>query len=109
MSTSPTARQTTDTSSDSKASFAETALKLGGKSEDEARRTGAIDKADEQVETLFAPRYQTTSSPIHRAVWERALPVDLFVSQSPTTPPEVQRVMDASIEPSSPGTARRAL
>ena len=32
------------------ASFAETALKLGGKSDEEVRRTGAIDKADEQVE-----------------------------------------------------------
>jgi alkylation response protein AidB-like acyl-CoA dehydrogenase len=85
-------------SSDGKASFAETALKLGGKSDDEARRTGAIDKADDQVETLFAPRYQTTSSPIHRAVWERSLPVDLFVSQAPKTPPDVQKVMDSSIE-----------
>lgn len=56
---------------DSETSFAETALKLGGKSEDEARRTGAIDRADDQVEALFAPKYQTTSSPIHRAVWER--------------------------------------
>jgi hypothetical protein len=36
------------------ASFAETALRLGGKSDEEARRTGAIDKADEQVEALFA-------------------------------------------------------
>src|SRR5580704_13057636 len=87
-----------DTTADGKASFAETALKLGGKSDDEARRTGAIDKADDQVETLFAPRYQTTSSPIHRAVWERSLPVDLFASQPAKTPPEVQTVMDASIE-----------
>ena len=34
-------------------SFAETALKLGGKSEDEARRTGAIDSADDNVEQLL--------------------------------------------------------
>ena len=53
------------------ASFAETALKLGGKSEEEARRMGAIDRADDQVEQLFQPQYQTTNSPIHRAVWER--------------------------------------
>ena len=52
-------------------SFAETALKLGGKSEEEARRTGAIDKADDQVEALFAPQYQTTASPAHRAVQGR--------------------------------------
>ena len=53
-----------------KASFAEEALRLGGKSAEEVRRMGAVDKADEQVETLFAPQYQTTSSPIHRAVWD---------------------------------------
>lgn len=43
-------------------SFAETALKLGGKSDEEARRTGVIDKADDQVEALFAPQYRTTAS-----------------------------------------------
>jgi hypothetical protein len=36
-------------------SFAETALKLGGKSDDEARRTGAIDAADDQVEKRQQP------------------------------------------------------
>ena len=64
-------------------SFAETALELGGKSADEARRTGAIDKADDQVESLFAPQYQTVSSPAHRAIWDRPLPVELFNSRSP--------------------------
>lgn len=78
-------------------SFAETALKLGGKSADEARRTGAIDTADDQVEALFAPEYQTTNSPAHRAVWERGVPVDLFTSAAPKTPPNVQRVMDDSL------------
>src|SRR6185503_16120760 len=78
-------------------SFAETALKLGGKSADEARRTGAIDAADDQVEALFAPQYQTVNSPAHRAVWDRGVPVELFRSASPKTPPEVQRVMDNSV------------
>jgi len=78
-------------------SFAETALTLGGKSADEARRTGAIDTADDQVEALFAPEYQTVNSPVHRAVWDRGVPADLFVSASPMTPPHVQRVMDDSI------------
>jgi alkylation response protein AidB-like acyl-CoA dehydrogenase len=78
-------------------SFAETALKLGGKSEDEARRTGAIDKADDQVEALFAPQYQTIHSPAHRAVWDRRVPVDEFASTAPEVPPHVQRVMDNSI------------
>jgi len=81
-----------------KPSFAETALKLGGKSDDEARRTGAIDAADDQVEGLFAPEYQTVNSPAHRAVWDRGVPVELFVSQRPQTPPEVRSVMDRSLE-----------
>jgi alkylation response protein AidB-like acyl-CoA dehydrogenase len=59
-------------------SFAETALRLGGKSEEEVRRTGALDKADEQVERLFAPQYQTSNSPVHKAVWEGRTPIDLF-------------------------------
>jgi len=80
------------------ASFAETALTLGGKSADEARRTGAIDTADDQVEALFAPEYQTVNSPVHRAVWDRGVPVELFLSTPPKTPPHVQRVMDDSVE-----------
>ena len=83
--------------SDGEASFAETALKLGGKSEEEARRTGAIDKADDQVEGLFAARFQTVNSPIHRAVWERHLPLELFSSTAAETQPDVERVMDESL------------
>jgi alkylation response protein AidB-like acyl-CoA dehydrogenase len=79
-------------------SFAETALKLGGKSADEARRTGAIDTADDQVEALFAPEYQTVHSPAHRAVWDRGVPVELFQCTPPQTPPDVQKVMDDSID-----------
>ena len=78
------------------ASFAETALALGGKSADEARRTGAIDTADDQVEALFAPEYQTINSPAHQAVWDRGVPVGLFKSAPVQTPPDVQRVMDES-------------
>jgi alkylation response protein AidB-like acyl-CoA dehydrogenase len=80
------------------ASFAETALRLGGKDVDEARRMGAIDTADDQVEALFAPEYQTVNSPVHRVVWERDAPVGLFLSVPPKTPSHVQRVMDDSIE-----------
>lgn len=79
-------------------SFAETALELGGKSADEARRTGAIDKADDQVESLFAPQYQTVSSPAHRAIWDRPLPVELFNSRSPVVPERLQVVMKNSLE-----------
>src|SRR4029078_1053430 len=79
------------------ASFAETALALGGKSADEARRTGAIDTADDQVEALFAPEYQTVNSPAHRAVWERGVPVGLVMSAAPQTTPAVQKVMEDSV------------
>jgi alkylation response protein AidB-like acyl-CoA dehydrogenase len=81
----------------SEASFAETAMKLGGKSDEEARRMGAVDKADDQVETLFAARFQTINSPIHRAVWDRELPIDVFRSQPSQTPPEVEQVMQRSL------------
>src|SRR6476659_652421 len=78
-------------------SFAETALKLGGKSDEEARRTGAIDKADDQVEAMFAARFQTTASPAHRAVWDKGVPIDLFTSTEPTVPADAQKVMDDSV------------
>jgi alkylation response protein AidB-like acyl-CoA dehydrogenase len=68
-------------------SFAETALRLGGKSEEEARRLGAVDKADEQVERLFAPQYQTVNSPVHKALWEGRTPLDLF-----NPPPQPERL-----------------
>ncbi len=79
-------------------SFVETALTLGGKSEEEARKTGSLDRADEQVEALFAPRYQTTQSPVHRAVWDREFPSNLFWSTSPSTPPDCERTMEASLD-----------
>ena len=79
-------------------SFAETALELGGKSAEESRRTGVIDQADDQVEALFAPQYQTVNSPAHRAVWEKQPPCDLFMSQPVTIPDGVKTVMDNSIQ-----------
>ncbi len=78
-------------------SFAETALKLGGKSEDEARRTGTLDRADDQVEAMFAARYQTSSSPAHRAVWDHEFPADLFAPEPPVVSPECQKAMDDSL------------
>lgn len=77
-----------------KQSFAETALRLSGKSEEEARRTGAMDRADEQVEQLFAPQYKTVNSPVHRAVWDKEIPLDQFM------PPDmpVSAPCDASMD-----------
>jgi alkylation response protein AidB-like acyl-CoA dehydrogenase len=77
MSTGTEGRQPGQTEREGQ-SFAETALRLGGKSEDEVRRLGAVGRADEQVEKLFAPKYQTANSPVHRAVWEGVVPLDLF-------------------------------
>ena len=79
-------------------SFAEAALRLGGKGEEEARRTGAVDRADEQVEALFAPQYKTVNSPVHRAVWERSVPLELF--QPPALPESApcDRAMEASLD-----------
>ena len=58
----------------SKKSFAETALKLGGKSDDEAKRIGKIDSAEDELESLFNPKYQTINSPAHQAVWGMTFP-----------------------------------
>ena len=53
-------------------------MRLGGKSEEEATRTGAVDRADDQVESMFAEQYKTSNSPVHRAVWDDNVPVELF-------------------------------
>jgi alkylation response protein AidB-like acyl-CoA dehydrogenase len=88
---------TTPTAPDREASFAETALRLGGKTEEEARRTGALDKADDQVEALFKPQYQTVNSPIHKAVWDGRAPLDLFSPPPlPATAP-CDRAMDEAL------------
>lgn len=79
-------------------SFAETALRLGGKSADEAHRTGVLDTADDQVETMFAERYRTTASPVHRAVWERRVPTDLFYLDRPPITDEVRQVVNDSLQ-----------
>ncbi len=91
--TTPTSRH-----ADEPETFVETALKLSGKSAEEAQSTGAIDRADEQVETLFATKYQTTGSPVHRAVWEDELPGELFVAKDQAVPDATQLVMLQSLE-----------
>jgi len=58
----------------SKESFAETAMRLGGKSDDEAKRIGKIDSAEDELESLFSPKYQTSNSPAHQAVWGMKFP-----------------------------------
>ncbi len=79
-------------------SFAETALRLGGKSDEEARRTGAVDKADEQVESLFKPQYQTVNSPIHRAIWDGKAPLELFTAPPLPAAADCDKAMQASLD-----------
>src|SRR5260370_2805943 len=79
-------------------SFAEEALRLSGKTEEEARRTGAMDKADEQVESMFAPQYQTANSPVHRAVWDRSLPLALFAAAPLPADAPCDTAMDNCLE-----------
>ncbi|MGO9463022.1 MAG: acyl-CoA dehydrogenase family protein [Isosphaeraceae bacterium] len=78
--------------------FVESALKMGGKSEEEAKKTGSIDRADDQVDALFAARYRTASSPVHRAVWDRAVPIELFCPQAPAAAAGCEQVMERSLE-----------
>ncbi|MCS7014566.1 MAG: acyl-CoA/acyl-ACP dehydrogenase [Gemmatales bacterium] len=68
-------------------SFAETALAQAGKSAEEVRRLGAVDRADEQLEALFQPQYQTVNSPVHRAVWEGQVPISMFRPPPPESAP----------------------
>jgi alkylation response protein AidB-like acyl-CoA dehydrogenase len=79
-------------------SFAEVALRLGGASAEEARRTGAVDTADDQVEGLFAAQYQTVNSPAHRAIWDSEVPTELFHCDADTDSADVSRVVDKSLE-----------
>ncbi len=79
-------------------SFAEEALRLGGKGAEEVRRLGAVDKADDQVEALFASRYRTGSSPIHRAVWEAVVSAEQWSLPPQPASPAVETVMNRSLE-----------
>jgi alkylation response protein AidB-like acyl-CoA dehydrogenase len=92
----PTSRQ--PVSEPSEESFAEVALRLGGASEDEARRTGVIDSADDRVEDLFAEHHKTVNSPIHRAVWDTRVPIDLFAPNLSMPDEQVSRVIERSLE-----------
>ncbi|QDT64996.1 acyl-CoA dehydrogenase family protein [Calycomorphotria hydatis] len=78
-------------------SFAETAMRMSGKSEDEARRMGAVDSADDRVEELFDKRYQTVNSPIHRAVWNRDFPNELFDPHPSEAAAEVRSKMSKAL------------
>lgn len=94
--------------SQSQASFAETAMTLAGKSEEEAKRTGAVDRADDQVEALFAEQYKTSNSPVHRAVWEAKIPLELFappkMAETALNLPSMQKSLDVLKKHKKAGT-----
>ena len=79
-------------------SFAEEALRLGGKGAEEVRRMGAVDAADEQVEALFAAKYRTEASPVHRAVWDAEVQGDAWGIPPAPLPPDAEKVMTASLD-----------
>src|SRR5207245_777136 len=62
------------------------------------RRMGAVDKADEQVEQLFRARFQTANSPIHKAIWDGKVPLELFTALAPPTSLPCDAVMSKSLE-----------
>jgi len=81
-----------------KQSFAESAMRLSGKSDEEARRLGAVDKADDQVEAMFAAQYQTVNSPVHRAIWDAKIPLALFNPPALADKAPCDTVMTQSLE-----------
>ena len=89
---------TTQNENEREVSFAESAMRMGGKTEEEAKRTGAVDKADDQVESLFAPQYKTSNSPIHKAVWDKQVPLEMFASKAPSKDASCLAAMEKSLE-----------
>lgn len=87
-----------DKASQPEATFVETALLLGGKSKEEAQKTGAIDRADDEVELLFAEQYQTHNSPVHKAVWDRNFPDKDFHISVPQASKEMEEVFSKSMQ-----------
>ena len=59
---------------------------------------GAVDTADDQVESLFAAQYKTVNSPVHRAVWDARVPTELFYCDMPATAEAVTQVVDRSLD-----------
>tara|TARA_R110000824_G_scaffold10866_1_gene47501 strand:+ start:2378 stop:4252 length:1875 start_codon:yes stop_codon:yes gene_type:complete len=67
-------------------SFAEVAMEMSGKSQEESTSIGKIDSADDQVELLFKDNHKTNNSPAYKAVWDRKFPTaDFFDNFSKDT------------------------
>ena len=79
-------------------SFAETAMELSGKSAEESKSIGAVDAADDQVEKLFAKKYQTANSPAHRAIWNNDLDMKSYVGANVAADADTAKVMQDSYD-----------
>lgn len=78
--------------------LAEIVLQKGGKSQEEVRRTGELDRGDDAFERTLAPEARTVNSPVHRAIWDRKVPVSLFGTLTPSDPNAAWvKVMDHSL------------
>ena len=60
-----------------------------------SKRMGAVDKADEQVDRMF--RFQTANSPIHKAIWDGKVPLELFMAPAPPASLPCDNVMNQSL------------
>jgi alkylation response protein AidB-like acyl-CoA dehydrogenase len=69
----------------------------GGESREQTRRTGALDAAADQVAGCGASQLPTAHGPVHRAVWERTPPVELFASRETAPTDAAARAMEASL------------
>jgi alkylation response protein AidB-like acyl-CoA dehydrogenase len=76
--------------------LAEDVLRDAGKSEDEVKRTGAIDRADSATDELYGERGRTTGSPVHRVVWSKA-GVRHFLPGQSQVDPQVEETVARSI------------
>ena len=70
-----------------------------GASQAEAEALGEVAGADDAANALFAPEYQTESSPVHRTVWDDHCPVELFDAPTPSAAQgRAKAAMDAAFE-----------
>ena len=60
-------------------SFAEAALRLSGKTEEEARTHRGRGSSGRAGRSLVR-EYQTVNSPVHKAVWDGKVPLALFAA-----------------------------
>ncbi len=87
---------TTDTTEPQ--SFAEAALEMAGKSAAEAKSVGAVDRADDQVESMYDEKFRTANSPLHVAIWGDEVPVDLFTAGGPEVPSDAAEAMERCVK-----------